>query len=889
MKKVIAIITMFILSVSVITAQSTPDGINYQAVARNLKGEILAKQPVSLKVSLFKVNNNQRVEYYREIQQVTTSTVGVFSVALGKGQAEFGQFVDVPWSTENIWMEISIKSKGDADYTSISSNKLLAVPYAFHSITAERLANGSGNVSNATTTTTNGTPSNSWLVFSNRSSNPNTDRLGTGDSTDLNIATNYVPRIIVKADGRTQFIKTATFKDTVYAEKSVRLNTVSGNTINYGNFTVDRKSATALTGTLKVDSSTQLQQTLRVGGVTDLMSNLNVNNLSPTFLSGTLKVDGVTDLNNNLNVNNKKSTVLTGTLTVDSPSIFKSYVKLTNSALDQDTAGGGANAIPTGALQVAGGGHFSGNVVIKKNLKIGGELASGVLIATSDSESVDTKTGALRVKGGAGITRNVNIGGAVKIDSTLIVKSDVTLNSTTPSVDESTGALVVKGGVGIDGVLNLTANEEYVANFKNTSGKNGITIQINNEVETDARSYVNNSNHFVEFKNKNGEVVGCIQGETYNEMLTTNDDYIFEKSCYDVDIEQAEIDVILSSIDLSLAAADLIGAIAGTPFSFGDFVGAAAGAIAGGISLGYTVDARRKLKERFNTWKTNAASGVGVSYQSGGADYAEYLNKSNIQEVFHPGDIVGVKGGFISKNTTGAERLMVISNNPIILGNVQEKNKSNYEKVAFLGQVPVRVTGKVNIGDYIITNGLNNGVGKAVSPNQMKLENIKNIVGIAWSSSDNSGLGIDKINVAVGLNQNDLHGLVQNLENKVTNLESQLAATNAKLDKLISALTNGNSISNKELTSQSSDLKSDINTMSKVNNQFPVLTDEEFCKIFNVVSSTFENKSDVNNSPELYEFALKQLKDESFRTKMATKIRSSYEDLKIKWAEINCK
>ncbi len=78
----------------------------------------------------------------------------------------------------------------------------------------------------------------------------------------------------------------------------------------------------------------------------------------------------------------------------------------------------------------------------------------------------------------------------------------------------------------------------------------------------------------------------------------------------------------------------------------------------------------------------------------------------------------------------------------------------NDEKVAFMGQVPVKVFGKVNIGDYIIPSGKNDGIGMAIKPSDITTRHIKDIVGVAWTQSGNP-LDIKFINTAVGVNRND--------------------------------------------------------------------------------------------------------------------------------------
>jgi hypothetical protein len=59
------------------------------------------------------------------------------------------------------------------------------------------------------------------------------------------------------------------------------------------------------------------------------------------------------------------------------------------------------------------------------------------------------------------------------------------------------------------------------------------------------------------------------------------------------------------------------------------------------------------------------------------------------------------------------------------------------------------VSGTVKLGDYILPDGNNMGMGIAVSPENMNSEDYKRIVGVAWSASK---APISEINVAVGLN-----------------------------------------------------------------------------------------------------------------------------------------
>jgi hypothetical protein len=201
---------------------------------------------------------------------------------------------------------------------------------------------------------------------------------------------------------------------------------------------------------------------------------------------------------------------------------------------------------------------------------------------------------------------------------------------------------------------------------------------------------------------------------------------------------------------------------------------------------------------------------IGVTYESGAADYAEWLPKFNRTEKFSSGDIVAVKGGAITKNTDNADQYMVISTKPIVLGNMPPKGQeADYEKVAFMGQVPVAVLGKVKKGYYILPTGNHNGLGMAISPENMKVSDYKKIVGVAWSDGIRSDVNI--INVAVGLNTNSLSSVIEKQADEIrilklalaktqNDMKSQMAAVNNELSSIkqaIAQLATGNNLPGK--------------------------------------------------------------------------------------------
>lgn len=83
--------------------------------------------------------------------------------------------------------------------------------------------------------------------------------------------------------------------------------------------------------------------------------------------------------------------------------------------------------------------RLSANVLYTPDkLQTGSDFeAAGDAIIAGTTESTNTTTGALKVAGGAGIVKNLNVGGAG------------TIASTTDSTSTTTGALIVTGGVGV--------------------------------------------------------------------------------------------------------------------------------------------------------------------------------------------------------------------------------------------------------------------------------------------------------------------------------------------------------------------------------------------------------------------------------------------------------
>jgi len=257
-----------------------------------------------------------------------------------------------------------------------------------------------------------------------------------------------------------------------------------------------------------------------------------------------------------------------------------------------------------------------------------------------------------------------------------------------------------------------------------------------NIVTQNVDNSLNNNNEYIRFEDKDGRRMGTIQAENLSEWR----DNTFLNDVYMLDLIAGFIGV------------DPLQAIIGANAAIGNLL----------------YDYNR----------------IGVAYESGHGDYAEWLERDDHSEYLTAGDIVGVKAAKITKDLTDFEQVMVVSYKPIILGNIPDENKTHLgNNIAFMGQVPVKVIGPVSSGDYIVAHGEVSGYGKAINPKEMKTENFKFAVGRSWDTNLNDGPKL--INTVVGIHNGDWVKVMQKIELRQEKFEDRLNEFENKVDQLI--------------------------------------------------------------------------------------------------------
>lgn len=111
-----------------------PNEINYQAVARNTEtGVELSNTPVFVVVKILKNGSNGTIVYQENHPDVETNNFGLFTIAIGGGEAVSGTFQDINWKTGAYWLQIDIDA--GAGMQTMGAMQFVSVPYALHAET----------------------------------------------------------------------------------------------------------------------------------------------------------------------------------------------------------------------------------------------------------------------------------------------------------------------------------------------------------------------------------------------------------------------------------------------------------------------------------------------------------------------------------------------------------------------------------------------------------------------------------------------------------------------------------------------------------------------------------------------------------------------------------
>jgi uncharacterized protein (TIGR02145 family) len=184
---------LFLLLVSLVTSAAVsaqaPQGIPYQAIARNSSGVAIANTAVKVRFSIRDSIATGAIKY-QETHNPTTSALGLFSVNVGMGTVVSGSFSGINWGKNAKFLQVEMDPAGGSTYTDLGTTQMMSVPYALHSkssdaikmrtsATGDTLYTGGGNYVIVPGISASNPSSNSITVLDIDGNLYNTIRIGT--------------------------------------------------------------------------------------------------------------------------------------------------------------------------------------------------------------------------------------------------------------------------------------------------------------------------------------------------------------------------------------------------------------------------------------------------------------------------------------------------------------------------------------------------------------------------------------------------------------------------------------------------------------------------------------------------------------------------------------
>jgi len=502
-------------------AQTQPNGILFQAVARDASGNAAATRTIYAKVEIHQSTINGE-SVYTETHQVVSNDDGIFTLVVGNGVRTSGvtSFANLNWRYDIYFLNLKIAIAPSLptpgwdlakEYVDMGTSQMWAVPYAFtafKAIVADSAttiagilagANGGTGVSNPGKTITlgrnfeiQGLGSLKFNTVGPTSLNlPLKGTLVTSESLDT-LINKFLLSPTFLGSPKTPTVDTASNDSTVASTKFVK-SVISGQISDLSN-KLSSTLDTSAGAKLKIaDTAAMLNR--RFERDTASLSNrinLKVNTLnaridsslyvkglakidSSLYVKGLVKLDSVVTINDSLRV--KGNVLIDTNLTVGKDLEIKGNLIL-NRGLDfNDSLVVQKGARIEQSILAKSKLYVSDSVLAKGNVKIDNNLNVGKVTSLNDSlyvkgqarfDSLLTINDSLRVKGNVLIDTNLTVGKDLEIKGNLILNSGLQFND----------SLIVSKGARIEQSI-LAKSKLYVSDSVLAKGNVKIDNNLN--------------------------------------------------------------------------------------------------------------------------------------------------------------------------------------------------------------------------------------------------------------------------------------------------------------------------------------------------------------------------------------------------------------------------
>ncbi|MES2893409.1 MAG: hypothetical protein V4725_15400, partial [Bacteroidota bacterium] len=135
------------LALSCAASGQAPAEINYQGIARNAVGNVLAQKNITIRLSVHDANGTGPV-VYQEVRKITTSNLGMFNIAIGSAGAASvqGTLGAVNWGAGLKFLQVELDATGGNNFIDLGTGQLLSVPYAMYAEKSKPTGPASGDL-----------------------------------------------------------------------------------------------------------------------------------------------------------------------------------------------------------------------------------------------------------------------------------------------------------------------------------------------------------------------------------------------------------------------------------------------------------------------------------------------------------------------------------------------------------------------------------------------------------------------------------------------------------------------------------------------------------------------------------------------------------------------
>jgi len=289
-KRILSFVFLVLCSV-VAYAQSVPDSISYQAVVRDLSGNEIANESVTIEFAIRSGNPVGPIVFEEFHSLVNTNQYGLFSVFVGNGvptgNGLYNSLTMIPWEMNIYFLEVRATIPGQGAAQIIGVSQLLTVPYAFYAAKAGSVITESdGDTQNELIDDFYLNGSVLTITENNADYSVDLSGLAGGGDADADASNELITDVVVTPAHTLQITEASTTTNTdlstvAYATWSESSTAVFQTTQNVGIGTEDPKS------TLDVNGSVSLSVISLNEGLHDLVSN-------PSLASKTVFICNVT-------------------------------------------------------------------------------------------------------------------------------------------------------------------------------------------------------------------------------------------------------------------------------------------------------------------------------------------------------------------------------------------------------------------------------------------------------------------------------------------------------------------------------------------------------------------------------------------------------------------